>query len=219
MALFIFSIGDSIFNLLNCLINQYPYEIFVEYMQYGINLLIGVLHWLIGAFRIFGAIPLYAHKLLSKPNGTSVWKIITNPQVAFNQPKRVKRHIYRHYNMKGCKYFHQLPSKLFVHSCYQSIGTYTHHDTEVNLDGIYSIASYFSTAVQLANQTFKVPYTFLSKRFKKPYRNGYWTNLIVLLLCIIIHDSLGIQCSFNIIKQRHKTGIMSIVNRTVLTTT
>ena len=36
MALFIFSIVKSIFNFLNCLINQYPYEIFVESMQYGI---------------------------------------------------------------------------------------------------------------------------------------------------------------------------------------
>ena len=173
VALFIFSIGDSIFNFLNCLINQYPYEIFVEYMQHGIYWIMGVLHWLIGTFWLVGSIPVHAQKLLSEQNGISVWKIITNPEGASNQPKRVKRHIYLRYNIKGRKYLPRIPSKLFVHSCYQSTGAYTHRDTDVNLDGLYSIASSSWTTSGLANQNFKVPYTFLSKRVKKPPQNGY----------------------------------------------
>ena len=74
-------------------------------------------------------------------------------------------------------------------------------------------------AAELVNQTFEVPYTFVSKRVKKPPRNSYWTRLIVLLLCIIIYGYLVSQCAFNIIKQLHKTGSMSTGNRTVLTTT
>ena len=84
-------------------------------MQYGIYWIMGVLHWLIGAFWLVGSIPLYAHKLLSEPNGRSVWQIITNPEGASNQPKRAKRNIYRRYNIKGQKYLPWLPSELFVH--------------------------------------------------------------------------------------------------------
>ena len=79
MDIRIFSIDDSIFDLLNCLINQYPYEIFVEYMQYGIYWIMGVLHRPIGAFWTVGLIPLYAHKLLSETNVRSVWQIFTHP--------------------------------------------------------------------------------------------------------------------------------------------
>ena len=71
-ALLILSIGDSILNFLNCLINQYPYETFVESMQYGTYWIMGVMNWLIGAFWLVGSITLYAHKLLSEPNGRSV---------------------------------------------------------------------------------------------------------------------------------------------------
>ena len=108
---------------------------------------------------------------------------------------------------------------MFVHSCYESTGAYTHHDTDVNLYGLYSIASSLLTAAELANQTFKVPYKFVSKQVKEPPRNSYWTSPVVLLLCIVLYGSLVIQSGFDIIKQRHKTGIMSTVNRTVLTTT
>ena len=76
----IYNYTESIFNLLNCLINKYPYEILFESMQYGIYWIMGVLCWLIGAFWIVGSIPLYAHKLLSEPNFRSVCKIITNPE-------------------------------------------------------------------------------------------------------------------------------------------
>ena len=119
MDLLILSIGESNFNLLNCLINQYPYEIFVGSMQYRIYLLMGDLHWLIVTFWIVGSILLYAHKLLSEPNGKSVWQIITNHDVASNQKKSFKRHIYRRYNINGCKYLPRLSSNCFVHSCYQ----------------------------------------------------------------------------------------------------
>ena len=112
-----------------------------------------------------------------------------------------------------------LPSKLFFHSCYQYTGAYTHHDTDVNLDGLYSISSSSLTASELANQNVIVPYTFVSKLVKKPPWNGYWKSLIVLLLCIIIYGSLVSQCAFKITKQRHKTGSMSTGNRTILTTT
>ena len=122
-----------------------------------------VLHWQIGAFWIVGSIPFFSKKLPSEPNGRSVWKMITNPEGACDQQKMVKQHIYCRHNIKGWKYLPWLPSKLFVHSCYQSIGAYTHHDTDVNLYGLYSIASSLSTADDLANQTFKVPYTFVSK--------------------------------------------------------
>ena len=81
-------------NFLSCLINQYPYEIFVESMQYRIYWIMGVLKWLVGAFWLVGSIPLHAHKLLSEPNGGSVWQIITNPEGASNQKKWVKRYIY-----------------------------------------------------------------------------------------------------------------------------
>ena len=64
-----------------------------------------------------------------------------------------------------------------------------------------------------------MPYTFLSKRVKKTPQNGYWTSLIVLLLCIIIYGSLISPCVFKIIKQRHKIGSMRTVNWTILTTT
>ena len=37
-------------------------------MQYIIYWLIGVMHWLLGAFWVFVSITLYAHKLLSEPN-------------------------------------------------------------------------------------------------------------------------------------------------------
>ena len=40
-------------------------------MQYIIYWLIGVMHWLLGAFWIFVSITLYAHKLLSEPNSRS----------------------------------------------------------------------------------------------------------------------------------------------------
>ena len=190
MALLIFSIGDSILNFLNCLINKYPYEIFVESMQYGIYWLMGVPHWLIGAFWLFGSITLYAHKLLLEPNGRSVCQIITNPEGSYNQPKRVKQHIHFRYDIKGRKYLPRLPSKFFFHSCYQSTGAYTHHEIDVNLDGLYLIASSSPTAAELDNQTFKVPYNFFSKRVNKPRRNGYFTSLIVLLLRIIIYGSL-----------------------------
>ena len=133
----------------------------------------GVLHWLIGAFWIFGSIPLYAHKLLSETNGRSVWQILTNTEGASNEPKRFKQHIYFRYSIKGRKYLPWLPSKLFVHSCYQNAGAYTHQDTDINLDGLYSIASSPSTVAELAYQTFKVPYTFVSRQVKKPPRNGY----------------------------------------------
>ena len=79
MALRIFSISDTIFNLPKCLINQYSYEIFVEYMQYGIYWIMDALHWLIGSFWLVGSIPLYAHKLLSETNVRSVWQIFTHP--------------------------------------------------------------------------------------------------------------------------------------------
>ena len=147
----------------------------------------GVLQYLIGAFWIVDSIPLYAQKLLSESNGKSVWKIITNTEGASNQPKRVKKHIYRRYNIKGQKYLPLLPSKLFVHSCYQSTVAYTYHDIYINLNWLYSIASSLSLAAELANQTFKVPYIFVSKRVKNPPWTGYWTILIVLLLCIIIY--------------------------------
>ena len=88
-----------------------------ESMQYGIYWIMGVLHWLIGEFWLVGSIPLYAHKLLSEPNGRSVWQIINNPEGAYNHPKRVKQHIYRCYNIKKHKYLPRIPSKLFVHSC------------------------------------------------------------------------------------------------------
>ena len=136
MALLIFSIVNSIFNFLNCLINQYPYEIFVEYMQYRIYWIMGVLNWLIVTFWLVGSIPLYTHKLLSEPNGRSVWQIITNPKGASNHPKRVKQHIYLRYNIKGRKYLPRLPSNLFVISCYQYTGAYTCHNTDVNFDGL-----------------------------------------------------------------------------------
>ena len=97
----------------------------------------GVLRWLIDAFWIVGSIPLYAQMLLLEPNGRSIWQIITNPDGVSNHPKRVKRHIYRRYNIKGQKYLPQLPSKLLFHSCYKSTGAYTHHDIDVNLDGLY----------------------------------------------------------------------------------
>ena len=87
------------------------------------------------------------------------------------------------------------------------------------MDRLYSIASSLSTASELANQNFKVPYTCVSKRVKKPPWNGYWTSLISLLLCIIIYGSLVGWCAFNIMKQRHKTCSMSTVNWDVLTTT
>ena len=169
-------------------------------MQYGIYRIMAALNWLIGAFWIVGSIHLYAHKLLLEPNGRSVWQIITNPDGAFNQPKRVKQHFFCRYNIKGRKYLPRLPSKFFVHSCYQSTGTYTHYDTDVNLDGLYSIASYSSTAAELANKTCKVPCAFFSKRVKKSPRNSYCTSLIVLLLCIIKYGSLVNQCTFKIVK-------------------
>ena len=106
------------------------------------------LHWLISAFWIVGSIPLYDHKLFLEPNGRSVWQILTNPEGASNQPKMVKRHIYRRYNIKGQKYLPRIPSKLFVHTYYQSTGAYTHHGTDVNLDGLYLIASSLSTAAE-----------------------------------------------------------------------
>ena len=153
----------------------------------------GVLHRLTGAFWIVGSIPLYSQKLLLGRNGRSVWQIITNHKGASNQPRRVKRHIYFCCNIKGRRYLPWLLSNLFVNSCYQYTGAYTHHDTNVNLDGIYSIASYSSTAAELVNQTFKVHYTFVSKQVKKIPRKGYWTRLIVLLLCIVIYGSLVSQ--------------------------
>ena len=213
------SIGNSIFNFLNCLINQYPYEIFVESMQYGRYWLMGVMHWLIGEFWVVGSILFYTYKLLSEPNVRSVWQIIINSEGASKQPKRVKRHVYRRYNIKGRIFLPRLPLKLFVHSCYQSTGAYTYHDIDINLDELYSIASSSSTSAELANQTSKVSYTFVSKWVKKPPQNGYWTSLIVLLLCMIIYSSLISQCAFNIIKQLNKRGSMSNSNQTVLTTT
>ena len=74
-------------------------------------------------------------------------------------------------------------------------------------------------AAELVNQTFKVHYTFVSKQVKKIPRKGYWTRLIVLLLCIVIYGSLVSQCEFNIIEKCHKTGSMITGNRTVLTIT
>ena len=72
---------------------------------------------------------------------------------------------------------------------------------------------------ELANHTFKVPYTFVSKQVNKPPQNGYWTSLIVRLFCIIIYSSLVSWFALKIIKQRHKTGSTSTGIRTVLTTT
>ena len=109
-------------------------------MQYGIYWIMGVLHWIIGAFWIVGLTTLYSHKLLSEPNGRSVWQIFTDPSGASNQSKRYKRHIYRRYNIKGRKYLPWIPSKLFVYSYYQSTGDYTHRDTDFNVDGLYSIS-------------------------------------------------------------------------------
>ena len=67
--------------------------------------LMGVLYWIIGAFWTVSSITLYDHKILSEPYDRSVWQIITNPEGAFNQPKRVKQHIYCSYDIKGQKYF------------------------------------------------------------------------------------------------------------------
>ena len=86
------------------------------------------------------------------------------------------------------------------------------------MDGLYSIASSLSTAAELANKNFKVPYTFVFKLIKKPSQNDDWTSLIVLLFCIIIYGFLVSHCEFNILKQRHKTGSMSSGNQTVLMT-
>ena len=107
---------------------------------------------------------------------------------------------------------------LFVHSCYQSTGAYTHHDTDVNLDWVYSIASSSSTAAELANQNSKVLDLFF-KRVKKPLWNRYWISVIVLILCIILYGSLVSQFAFKIIKQQYKTGSISTGNWTVLNTT
>ena len=177
------------------------------------------MHWLIGTFWIVGSIPLYAQKLLLEPNVRPVWQIITNPEGSSNQPNRVKRHIYHRYNIKGRNYLPWIPLKLFVHSCYKSTGAYTNHETDINLDGLYSNASSLLTASELANKNFKVTYTFVSKQVKKPSRNSFWKILIVLLLCIIICGCLVSLCAFKIIKQRHKTGRTSTVNRTLLMTT
>ena len=113
MALLIFSIDESIFNFLNFLINQYSYEIFVEYMQYGIYWIMDALNWLIGSFWLVGSIPLYAHKLLSEKNVRSVWQIFTHPVWASNQPNRVKQHIYHRHNIIGRNYLTRIPSKFF----------------------------------------------------------------------------------------------------------